>query len=72
MANSLVGVSTITLVTDFCCGRYNKRSKTGNMKATVLPVPVAEHAHRSRPASARGMHVLCIRVGSAKPHAVMA
>lgn len=42
------------------------------MKAAVLPVPVAAHAQMSRPASARGIHALCIRVGSLKPHDVIA
>ena len=37
-ASSRVGTSTRTRVTDRSTGRYNRRSRIGSMKATVLPV----------------------------------
>lgn len=38
VANSLVGVTTTTLIAAISFGRYNNLSKNGNTKAAVFPM----------------------------------
>lgn len=59
-------------MTDFRCGLYRSLSSIGSINAAVLPVPVAAHAHKSRPARASGIQAAWIGVGSMNPQLLIA
>jgi hypothetical protein len=49
VANSLVGVTTNTLIAATSLGRYRSLSRKGRTKAAVFPEPVTALAHTSLP-----------------------